>query len=204
VQDWVAAEPLTVPDKLPDLPDLLARALRTRGDLTAYDSERRRLESEREAASRLRYPEPVINAGMKKSSFAGVADSGPVVSVTVPLPLFGRSKTEARVATLALERNVGERAALETVITNGLKAAYADAANRRNLVADYSRRVKTPGQELTRIAELAYQEGEQRILEVLDAYRTELHSELRAFELKAAARRAVLQLERVTGERILP
>jgi outer membrane protein TolC len=105
---------------------------------------------------------------------------------------------------LALERNVGERAALETVITNGLKAAYADAANRRNLVADYSRRVKTPGQELTRIAELAYQEGEQRILEVLDAYRTELHSELRAFELKAAARRAVLQLERVTGERILP
>jgi len=141
---------------------------------------------------------------MKKTSIAGVTDSGPVVSVTVPLPLFGRSKAEERVASLALERNVGERAVLETVITNGVRAAYADAANRRNLVAEYTRRVETPGQELTRIAEIAYQEGEQRILEVLDAYRIALHSELRVFDLKAAARKAVLQLERVTGERILP
>ena len=93
---------------------------------------------------------------------------------------------------------------LETVISNGVRAAYADAENRRKLVSEYSRRVQTPGYELTRIAETAYQEGEQRILEVLDAYRTVLHSELRALELKAAARQAVLQLERVTGERILP
>lgn len=204
IGDFTAADPLTVPETLPQLSELLAQALRVRGDLTAIDEQQRRLALEREAARRLRYPEPVLSAGMKKTSVAGVADSGPVVSVTVPLPLFGRSKSEERVAALAMERNVGERAALETVISNGVRAAHADAENRRKLVSEYSRRVQTPGYELTRIAETAYQEGEQRILEVLDAYRTVLHSELRALELKAAARQAVLQLERVTGERILP
>jgi len=204
VEDFVAADPLTIPEALPGLSELLARAVQARGDLTAIDEQQRRLELEREAARRLRYPEPVVSAGMKKSSVSGVTDTGPVVSVTVPLPLFGRSKAEERVAALAIERNVGERTALETFITNNVRAAYAGAENRRKLVSEYSSRVQTPGYELTRIAEMAYQEGEQRILEVLDAYRTVLHSELRALDLKAAARRAVLQLERVTGERVLP
>jgi len=204
IGDFRAADPLAVAETLPPLSELLARAVRARGDLTAFDDQQRRLELEQEAARRLRYPEPVVTGGMKKTSVAGVADSGPVVSVTVPLPLFGRAKSEERVAALALERHAGERAALETVVTNGVRATYADAENRRQLVAEYSRRVQGPGYELTRIAEMAYQEGEQRILEVLDAYRTVLHSELRALELKAAARKAVLQLERVMGERILP
>jgi outer membrane protein, heavy metal efflux system len=202
--DFRAADALTIPDTLPALPELLARALKARGDLTAFDGRQRLLELEREAARRLRYPEPVISAGVKKTSVAGIADSGPVISVTVPLPLVGRSKSEERVVVLAMERNVGERAALETVVTSGVRAAHAAAENRRKLFADYSRLVQTPGYELTRIAEIAYQEGEQRILEVLDAYRTVLRSELRALELKAAARKAVLQLERITGERIVP
>ncbi len=58
--------------------------------------------------------------------------------------------------------------------------------------------------ELAQIAQVAYQEGEQGILELLDAYRVALLSQRRALELLAAAKRAEIELDRAVGEEVLP
>jgi outer membrane protein, heavy metal efflux system len=94
IGDFDAADSLTIPETLPALSELVARALKVRSDLTAFNEQQRRLELEREAARRLRYPEPIVSAGMKRTTVGGVRDSGTVVSLTVPLPLFGRAKSD--------------------------------------------------------------------------------------------------------------
>jgi hypothetical protein len=60
------------------------------------------------------------------------------------------------------------------------------------------------GDELTRIAEVAYREGEVGILELLDAVRTASRARMRSIELKLDARLAQIALERAVGDVLWP
>jgi hypothetical protein len=51
---------------------------------------------------------------------------------------------------------------------------------------------------------MAYDEGEQGILELLDSYRTALAVRLRGLELAAASRRSRITLDLVVGEEVVP
>jgi cobalt-zinc-cadmium efflux system outer membrane protein len=59
-------------------------------------------------------------------------------------------------------------------------------------------------EELVTIAQAAYEAGEMRILELLDAYRTALSARLKAIELSAGARRAEVELSRSLGTEVIP
>jgi hypothetical protein len=83
--------------------ELAQRALTVRQDDRA---EQRRIEQyglEQRAAERLRFPEPVLNAGLKRAEIGqrSIAN-GPVIGITVPLPLFNKFQTE--VARFSAER----------------------------------------------------------------------------------------------------
>ena len=52
---------------------------------------------------------------------------------------------------------------------------------------------------LMRAAEAAYEAGEVGVLELLDAYRSAVGAELEGLELASGARRARIELDRVTG-----
>jgi cobalt-zinc-cadmium efflux system outer membrane protein len=56
-----------------------------------------------------------------------------------------------------------------------------------------------PAGDLSRTAETAYRAGEGGILELLDAYRTELDAELAALELELRARLARIELDELSG-----
>jgi cobalt-zinc-cadmium efflux system outer membrane protein len=58
--------------------------------------------------------------------------------------------------------------------------------------------------DLIAIAGAAYEGGETGILELLDAYRTQLGIQLRSLALTAAAREAALEIERLVGEEVIP
>ena len=75
---------------------------------------------------------------------------------------------------------------------------------RRRLAGQYRQKVGEKDIELTRIAQVAYQEGEHRILELLDAYGVTLSSQLRILDLVAAAKQAEIDLERAVGEEVFP
>ena len=94
---------------LPDLATLIARALEIREDHKAQEEQLQQFSWERRAAERLRIPEPVLGGGMKRVQEAGMSDTGHVISVIVPFPLFNRSRTEAALAQAAYQRTQADR-----------------------------------------------------------------------------------------------
>jgi outer membrane protein, heavy metal efflux system len=198
----VAQGQLEIGRPLPDLANLVSRALEVRGDYKAQEQQLQQLVWERQAAERLRIPEPIVSAGMKRVATASFADTGHIVSVSVPLPFFNRSRREAAVANANFTRTQAEKQALQQQIASEVKAAYQATEQRRRLAQDYKREVGEKNIELTRVARIAYQEGEHRILELLDAFRVTLRSELRVLDIVAAARLAEVELERAVGEEV--
>ena len=190
---------------LPDLATLIARALETRGDHRAQEEQLQQFRWERRAAERLRVPEPVVSGGMKRvQEPLGISDTGHILSVMIPFPLFNRSRTEAALAQAAYQRTQAERQALGQQIASEVKAAYVTTELRRRLAGEYRQKVGEKDIELTRVAQFAYQEGEHRILELLDAYRVTLSSQLRVLDLVAAAKQAEIELDRAVGEEVFP
>src|SRR5262249_44284777 len=111
---------------------------------------------------------------------------------------------EAAVADAATERVQAERLVLKQQIASEVKAAYEVTRLRRRLAEEYQKNVGAKNVELTQIARVAYQEGEHRILELMDAFRVRLNSQLRALDLVASAKQAEIELERAVGEEVFP
>jgi cobalt-zinc-cadmium efflux system outer membrane protein len=183
--------------------ELTQRALAVRED---YRAEQRRLERyrlEQRAAERLRFPEPIINAGLKRADLGqrGLAN-GPVVGITVPLPLF--NKGQAEVARYSAEQE--RTAARLDVITRQIRAAVEGTIQaftiRQQAGDEYRSQLAESGPELVRIATISHQEGEIGILQLLDAYRVQRQAQLRLIEIQAAVKEAQLEVERVVGEEL--
>jgi cobalt-zinc-cadmium efflux system outer membrane protein len=125
------------------------------------------------------------------------------VSVTIPLPLFNRGKTELERLRAERERSEARGQALRQAIAAQVRGAYITLELRRKVSADYAATSARMSSELTQIARIAYQEGEVGILEVLDTYRSSHQSELRSLDLKAAIGQAEIELERAVGMPVL-
>lgn len=193
---------LATPPSVPPA-ELLDRAFRARGDYLAEENQIRRFQLEQTAAGRLRFPEPVITAGLKRAEITrGETVSGPVVSLSLPLPLFNRGATEVQRFQAEEQRARARRDSLSQQIAAQVEGAYQTFLVRQRAADGYEREISAHGAELTRIAEVAYQEGELGILELLDALRVSRQSQLRLLDLRAAAREAEIELERVVGEEI--
>ena len=182
---------------------LAQRALSVRED---YRAEQRRVEQfglELRAAGRLRIPDPVVNAGLKRADVGGShIAKGPAVGVSIPLPFFNRGQTE--VARFAAEQ---ERAGARLeILAQRIRAeidGYVRAFNVRAQAQDrYRQELAQSGPELVKIATVAYQEGEIGILQLLDAYRTQRQAQLRMLEIHGAVKQAQIELERVVGEEL--
>ncbi len=189
---------------LPPLAQLVARALAARSDYKAGEWQMERLRFERNAAQRQRIPEPVLTAGSKTVRALGIVSRGYVVTLTVPIPLFNRGQTEAARARADYQKVQAERDALRQHIETKVTAAHAATRIRRRTADTYVRELGEKGVELARIAQIAYREGEQGILELLDAQRVSLLSQLRVLDLSASAKQAEIELDRATGEEVLP
>jgi cobalt-zinc-cadmium efflux system outer membrane protein len=196
--DFSSGEPL------PPLAELISRALSIRGDYAAGQQQLQRLGFERRAASRLAIPDPHVTAGLKASTAPGRNGNGYLLSVTVSLPVFNRGQTEVSRIRATEERTQAELAARRQKIETDVRAAYEAAQLRRRIAEDYARQLGTRGNELAQIAEVAYREGEQGILELLDAHRVAMLSGLQALELSWLSKQAEIELNRSVGEEVLP
>lgn len=182
-----------------DTAGLLPKTLATRADIQA---ERQRIEQyrrEQRAADRLRYPEPVLNAGLKRAELGLPATAnGPVIGLSMALPIFQKGKSE--VSRFAAEQ---ERATARLDILMRRTQAALDASARVfNIRRAALEKYPSSGREIVDIATIAYQEGETGILQLLDAYRVERQSRLRRIDLEAATREAWITLESVVGEEL--
>jgi outer membrane protein, heavy metal efflux system len=182
---------------------LIQRALAARED---YRAEQRRLEMfrlEQQAAERLRIPEPVVTAGLKRADVGqNRIANGAAVSVSVPLPLFNRGKAEIARFSAEQERTSARLEQLSRRIRAAVEGTVR-AYNVRVQARDrYRQELASTGPELVKIATVAYQEGEIGILQLLDAYRTQRQAQLRMIDIQATVKEAQIELERIVGEEL--
>jgi cobalt-zinc-cadmium efflux system outer membrane protein len=189
---------------LPEAGAAVDRALMQRGDLAALRSRAERHELDRRAARRERFPEPTLTAGWKRTEALGLDDTGFVASVTLPLPVFNRGQLGERRASAERQRAELEVVMLEREIRADVEAALARERAAREAIERHGRDAEARAEELLTIAELLYDEGEAGILELLDAYRTSLATELRALTLQYEAKRAEIDRQRAVGNEVQP
>jgi cobalt-zinc-cadmium efflux system outer membrane protein len=180
---------------------LVTRAISTRAELRALQRFADRAELESEAARRARLPAPTLFGGLKRAAAGSGHERGGVFGVNVSLPLFDAGGRE-------VARWQAERSRVEMVrvsIEHQIRAEITRASD--TLVLRQTALSEDPegaGDELTRIAEVAYREGEVGILELLDAVRTASRARMRSIELKLDARLAQIALERAVGDVLWP
>ena len=183
---------------LPAIDVLTDRAKLTRGEAAALQQE---IESARfadRAAARRLVPEPEIVAGTKSSNLDG-GDVGSVFSVHAAIPLFDHARPERAIAQAHLAQAEARAAAFRASLSAQISALRMLVEERRDVADRYRATSTTSAAALERIAQVSYDAGERGILELLDAYRGGAAARTRQAELDAAARRAEVELEFVSG-----
>ncbi len=199
-------------DELPALADMVSRAMAARAELRVDSQLIARLRLEQQAAGRLRYPEPTLAAGLKRADVLDLsqpgkppserAQNGFVVGITVPIPSFNRGQFEVARLQAEQTRVEAHRRALEHQIRQQVAGAFQTLTLRRGALQGYRQELGTRNEDLLKIAQVAYQEGQAGILELLDVLRLQRQSQQRVIELGTAAREAQIELERVMGQEV--
>ena len=192
-----------VAKELPALADLLQLAFQSRQDYKAEKQVQEQFQWEERAASRLRIPEPVFFAGLKRTEESRGVRYGPYVGFGISIPIFDRGQTRVAELEAELRRSGYREEILDQQVQSEVKGAYEAMRMRRQAVEEYRLQFEEQGPQLERIAQVAYQEGELGILELLDAYRVRRLSILRTLELTAATKQAEIGLERAVGKPVL-
>lgn len=206
-------EGVSIPtQELPDLAELLTQALASRSEVRADHQLVARLRLEQQAAARLRYPEPVLAGGLKRADAIDFSQpgrtpserkqNGVFVGITVPIPSFNRGEAEVRRLQAEQSRVEAHRRALEHQVRAQVTGAYQAFNLRRQAIESYRQELSGRNEELLKIAQTAYQEGEVGILELLDVFRLQRQSQQRLIELGSAAKEAQIELERVMGRAV--
>lgn len=188
---------------LPPVGELIDLAYASRNDLRAGSARLAHADAEVEAGRRLRFPEPAFVGGMKRTKIRGIAETGYAFGVEASIPLSNRGQADAAQFAATSERLRADQDALRLRVERQVRTAFRAAILIRQQVRAYIEGVASSGEELSRIARLAYEEGEQGILELVDAHRAALGARLRSVDLMDNARQAEIDLGRVVGSEVL-
>ncbi len=189
---------------IPDPEEAVDRALARRLDLAALEVDRERFEVERRAARRERFPEPTLATGWKRTEALGLHDTGFVAAVTIPLPVFDRGRVLAARAEADSNRADLNAELLRREVRADVQAALGRERAARGAARRYDETMAQRSAELRRIAQVAYDEGESGILDLLDAYRTSLAAERRTLAIGKEAKRAEIDSDRAMGIEVRP
>ncbi|PLW82513.1 hypothetical protein CWI75_12240 [Kineobactrum sediminis] len=150
-----------------------------------------------EAANRERWPQVSLGLGYKESRQPGMQADGTMISLGIELPLFdrgqGRKNTaKERSRLITVERQLEEQRLLveARAIVRRWQASIGavDALGREQ------------SQGLIGMAEAAYEAGEISVMELMDAWRAELNTQLQLISSSLAARQAYIDWQTFTGE----
>ncbi len=187
-----------LPDVTPSLDAMQAR-LRERPDLESQLAQTEAFERERQAAQRGWIPDLTVGIGQKTLEEPTRRGSGAIIGVSFAIPLFDRSQA-AQQRSLAKAQIVRSEQILALNKAQAqLRGAWRQADELRNAVLAYRHEVLNGTQNLSEIAEAAYRSGETGLLELLDAYRTELDFSTTELDLALRARLAHIDLETLSG-----
>jgi outer membrane protein, heavy metal efflux system len=182
-----------------DLPSLRAKA-ESRPDLLALDGYVEAASLDQKAASRWWVPDFRLQGGWKGIDLGpeGRAD-GFLLGGSLSLPLWNSSSGLARVADGEGRAARGRRALLESELDGELDGARAESVGLRRAAKEFREQTTSASADLVRIVSAGYEGGELGLLELLDAYHGAADDALTALDMAHAARRARVELDRLTG-----
>lgn len=181
-------------------PDLADQALINRDDLKGQAQTIEAAQAGLAAARREGLPFLEVEAGYKRIT-GGI--EGPVLSVSVPLPLFDRNQGGIARAQAELDQEKAAYEARKRNVVTEVAVQLEKLTALQTRVADLKQQAAT-ARELTAIARLAYEEGEITLLELLEALRSEKDLALETHEAVYDQRIARLALERAVNLKLMP
>ena len=180
--------------------ELAHRAVEQRADIRAESSRLTQLSLEQQVADRLRIPEPMVTAGMKRTQVApNLNNTGAVISLSIPLPVFNKGQTEVARVSAEQQRVQARRELLIQQVNAAVAGAYEVYMARLDALRTFERETGAIGAELLETARVGYEEGEVGILQVLDALRLDRQTALRRLELEASVKDIEIELSRSAG-----
>jgi cobalt-zinc-cadmium efflux system outer membrane protein len=189
-----------LPDNDPEPLAALRSAALSRPDLRALDATAIAASHSREVASRWWLPDLRLEGGWKGVSMRGAPRSdGFLVGASLALPLWDQSSALGHMAEGEARAAAGHRALLESELTGELAGARAETVQLRAAALSFRDHAASAATDLTRIVSAGYEGGEQGLLELLDAYRGAADDALTALDMDQAARKARIELDRMTG-----
>jgi len=187
-----------LPDAAPALV-LLQTGLRQRPDLASLLVQAEALAGEQQAAQRGWIPDLTVGIGQKTLDETTRRGSGAIVGISFSIPLLDHGQV-AQQRSHAQEQTVrAEHALALSKADADLRGAWQQAEELRKAALTYHRDASDDSRNLSHIAEAAYRAGEAGLLELLDAYRSELDFVTSELDLALHARLARIELETLSG-----
>jgi len=188
-----------IPEKTPDLPQLLQTAQLARPDLVALRNDQARSVADlrlEQAQGKVDY---TLGAEYRREQ--GVNGRGNMLGffVSVPLPFSNRNQGE--IARADAERDKAERSlrAGETSVAGEVAAAYQEFESARSLLAEIERDLLAPTQEARASVTYVYQAGATSLLDVLDAQRAFNDTMQGYLDAQVSMRKAISRLNAAVG-----
>jgi cobalt-zinc-cadmium efflux system outer membrane protein len=178
------------------LDTLLARIERN-PDVARWAAEISRRESAHAAARALRVPDLTLDAGIRRLGAA--RETGFLVGVGIPIPLFDRGQDAAAAAGLRIDaaNEQQQSARVEGAILLGIahEEAAAGLAEYHQLKDDLLPRARNAHEA----ASSAYRSGLLRLTDVLDVQRVLFEAAMRTVDALVRYHTAAFEIERLTG-----
>jgi len=186
-----------LPPPMAPLSSYLA-GLESRPDLKALEARAQAYRYEEKLAERSRIPDLTLTAGVRQVDRGPLSDSGLVVALSVPLPIFERGEAGSRRAAGEARTTEAERDIALAKAQGDVRGLWNQATQLRAAAQEFRADAVEASRRLAQIGRSAYRGGEIGVLELLDAQRILVEAETRALEMELAARAATLELEVVS------
>lgn len=194
----------TVPSRLATatVGSLYDEAIRTRPDLRALQAQRDRAQAQLALAKRLVFPDLSINLGYSQQTGSDAAAAQPPTlsfGLGGTLPIFYFQQGEIRKAEADSRSQKLQLAKQEAQVVSDIESAFNNFAGSRRLIERMTTRLLERATRARDLVGIQYQKGSASLLELLDAQRQYIVTNLEYLQDLANYWTAVFQLEQAVG-----